>query len=151
MNIAVAADHKGFQLKRDVKSYLESLGHRVIDCGTDGDAAVDYPDFGAAAARSVQEGAADLGLAFCWTGTGMAIVANKLRGIRSAVVLNSDMADLARRHNNVNVLAIPSKYVEPEQARAIVDAWLGAVFEGGRHARRLDKIAALERPAPAQA
>ena len=156
MKIAMGADHKGFQLKRDIKIYLEALGHQVLDFGTDSDASVDYPDFGAAAARAVQSGAADLGVTFCWTGTGMAIAANKLKGIRSAVALNTDMAELARRHNNVNVLAIPSKYVEPEQAKAIVDAWLKASFEGGRHETRVAKIARLEdspsgtaqRPAP---
>ena len=102
------------------------------------------PISGAAAARAVQSGAADLGLTFCWTGTGMAISANKLSGIRSAVALNTDMAELARRHNNVNVLAIPSKYVEPEQAKAIVDAWMKAPFDGGRHSRRIDKIRRFE-------
>jgi len=145
MKIAVGADHKGFQLKRDIKTYLEALGHQVLDFGTDTDASVDYPDFGAAAARAVQSGAADLGLTFCWTGTGMAIAANKLSGIRSAVALNTDMAELARRHNNVNVLAIPSKYVEPEQAKAIIDAWLKAAFDGGRHEKRVAKISRLEK------
>jgi ribose 5-phosphate isomerase B len=145
MKIAVGADHKGFQLKRDIKTYLEALGHQVLDFGTDSDASVDYPDFGAAAARAVQSGAADLGLTFCWTGTGMAISANKLSGIRSAVALNTDMAELARRHNNVNVLAIPSKYVEPEQAKAIIDAWLKAPFDGGRHEKRVAKISRLEK------
>jgi ribose 5-phosphate isomerase B len=144
MKFAVGADHKGYHLKCDIKGYLESLGHQVLDFGTDGDASVDYPDFGAAAARAVAGGDAEFGLLFCWTGTGMAITANKVRGIRSAVVLHTDMADLARRHNNVNVLAIPAKYVEPEQAKAIIEAWLAAEFEAGRHARRLDKIAALE-------
>jgi len=145
MRIALGADHKGFRLKREIHEYLESRGHEVIDFGTDGDDSVDYPDFGAEAARAVAEGRADVALTFCWTGAGMAITANKIPGIRSAVALNTDMAELARRHNNVNVLAIPSKYVEPEQARAIIEAWLGTSFEGGRHERRLGKIAALER------
>jgi len=144
MKIALGADHKGFRLKRDIRSFLESQGHEVVDFGTDSDESVDYPDFGIAAARSVARGEAQLGLLFCWTGTGMAITANKLPGIRSAVVLNTDMAQLARQHNDVNVLSIPSKYVEPEQARAIVQSWLEARFEGGRHARRLAKIQELE-------
>jgi ribose 5-phosphate isomerase B len=144
MKIALGADHKGFQLKNDIKKYLEALGHQALDFGTNSDLSVDYPDFGAAAARAVQSGSADLGLVFCWTGTGMAISANKLAGIRSGVALNTDMAELARRHNNVNVLAIPSKYVEPEQAKAIVDAWLKASFDGGRHEGRVAKIARLE-------
>lgn len=140
MKIALGADHKGFQLKRDIRGFLESQGHEVLDFGTDSDASVDYPDFGRAAASAVARGEAELGLVFCWTGSGMAIAANKLSGIRSAVVLNTDMAQLARQHNDVNVLSIPSKYVEPEQARAIVQSWLEARFEGGRHARRLAKI-----------
>jgi len=144
MKIALGADHKGFRLKRDIRGFLESQGHQVLDFGTDSDESVDYPDFGGAAARAVAEGEAELGLVFCWTGTGMAIAANKLHGIRSAVVLNTDMAQLARQHNDVNVLSIPSKYVEPEQARAIVQSWLDARFEGGRHARRLEKIGRLE-------
>ena len=147
MRIALGADHKGFQLKRDIRGYLEAQGHEVHDFGTDSDESVDYPDFGAAAAKAVAAGQADLALTFCWTGTGMAIAANKLPGIRSAVVLNTDMAELARQHNNVNVLSIPSKYVEPEQAKAIVATWLAATFEGGRHARRVDKITALEQEA----
>ena len=145
MKIAVGADHKGFGLKRDIKGYLEAQGHEVIDLGTDSETSVDYPDFGAKTAQAVADGTADLGLTFCWTGTGMAIAANKLKGIRSAVALNTDMAQLAKEHNNVNVLAIASKYVEPEQAKAIVATWLAAEFEGGRHARRVEKIAALER------
>jgi ribose 5-phosphate isomerase B len=144
MNIALGADHKGYQLKQDIKRYLEAIGHHVIDFGTSNDESVDYPDFGAAVANAVRRKEADLGLTFCWTGTGMAIAANKLPGIRSGVALNTDMAELARRHNNVNVLAIPSKYVEPEQAKAIVDAWLAARFEGGRHERRVEKIDRLE-------
>lgn len=144
MKIALGADHKGFRLKRDIRSFLESQGHEVLDFGTDSDESVDYPDFARAAAKAVADGRAELGLMFCWTGTGMAITANKLHGIRSAVVLNTDMAQLARQHNNVNVLALPSKYVEPEQARAIVQSWLLARFEGGRHERRLDKIERLE-------
>jgi ribose 5-phosphate isomerase B len=144
MKFALGADHKGFQLKENIKGYLQSLGHEVIDFGTSSDEPVDYPDFAVSAARAVADGKADLGMTFCWTGTGMAIAANKLAGIRSAVVLNADMAELARRHNDVNVLALPSKYLEPEQAKAVVDAWVGATFEGGRHERRVRKIAKLE-------
>jgi ribose 5-phosphate isomerase B len=150
MKIAVGADHKGFRLKRDIRGFLESQGHEVIDFGTDSDASVDYPEFAQAAAKAVASGQADLGLVFCWTGTGMAIAANKLAGIRSAVALNTDMAQLARQHNDVNVLSIPSKYVEPEQARAMVQSWLEARFEGGRHARRLAKLETREEASHAQ-
>lgn len=144
MKLALGADHKGYPLKENIKGYLQSIGHEVIDFGTDSPESVDYPDFGGAAAKAVAAGEAELGIIFCWTGTGMAITANKVKGIRCGVALNTDMAELARRHNNANVLALPSKYVEPEQAKAIVDAWLNAPFEGDRHARRVAKIGALE-------
>lgn len=144
MKLALGADHKGYPLKENIKGYLQSIGHEVIDFGTNSAESVDYPDFGAAAAKAVAAGDADLGIIICWTGTGMAITANKVKGIRCGVALNTDMAELARRHNNANVLALPSKYVEPEQAKAIVDAWLSAPFEGDRHARRVAKIGALE-------
>jgi len=144
MKLALGADHKGFPLKENIKGYLQSLGHEIVDFGTNSEDSVDYPDFGGAAAKAVASGKADLGIIFCWTGTGMAITANKVQGVRCGVALNTDMAELSRKHNDANVLALPSKYVEPEQAKAIVDAWLGAEFEGGRHERRVAKIGALD-------
>jgi ribose 5-phosphate isomerase B len=140
MKIAIGADHKGFELKEKIKKYLMDLGHQVIDFGTHSTESVDYPDFGFRVAESVAEGGADFGITVCWTGNGMNIVANKVRGVRSALCLNEEMASLARSHNNANVLALSSKFVSEEQAKKIVDVFLHIEFGGGRHARRLEKI-----------
>jgi ribose 5-phosphate isomerase B len=140
MKIAIGADHKGFELKEKIKKYLMDLGHQVIDFGTHSTESVDYPDFGFRVAELVAEGGADFGITVCWTGNGMNIVANKVRGVRSALCLNEEMASLARSHNNANVLALSSKFVSEEQAKKIVDVFLHIEFGGGRHARRLEKI-----------
>jgi ribose 5-phosphate isomerase B len=140
MKISVGADHKGFELKEKVKQYLTKLGHEVIDFGTDSTESVDYPDFGFKVAESVAKGEADFGITVCWTGNGMNITANKVKGIRSALCLDDEMAMLARAHNNANVLALASNFVWEEMAKKILDVWLATEFEGGRHARRLKKI-----------
>jgi ribose 5-phosphate isomerase B len=145
MKIALGADHKGFELKETIKKYLMNLGHQVTDFGTDATQLVDYPDFGFKAAQSVAKGESDFGIVFCWTGNGMNIVANKVKGIRSALCLNEEMASLARAHNNANVLALASKFVSEELAKRIVDVWLSTEFEGGKHKQRLDKIKAFEK------
>jgi ribose 5-phosphate isomerase B len=103
MKIALGADHKGFELKGKIKEYLVDLGHQVTDFGTDATQSVDYPDFGFKVAESVAKGESDFGIVFCWTGNGMNIVANKVKGIRSALCLNEEMASLARAHNNANI------------------------------------------------
>ncbi len=140
MKIALGADHKGFELKEKIKKYLIELGHQVTDFGTDSTESVDYPDFGFKVAESVGKGESDFGVAICWTGNGINIVANKVKGVRSALCLNEEMASFARSHNDANVLALSSKYVSEDLARKIVDTWLSTKFEGGRHARRLEKI-----------
>jgi ribose 5-phosphate isomerase B len=140
MKISMGADHKGFELKEKVKQYLTKLGHEVIDFGTDSTESVDYPDFGFKVAESVAKGEADFGVVVCWTGNGMNITANKVKGIRSALCLDDEMAMLARAHNNANVLALASNFVWEEMAKKILDVWLATEFEGGRHARRLKKI-----------
>jgi len=145
MKISLGADHKGYELKEKIKIYLLDLGHQVTDFGTDATQSVDYPDFGFKAAQSVAKGESDFGIVFCWTGNGMNIVANKVKGIRSALCLNEEMASLARAHNNANVLALASKFVSEELAKRIVDVWLSTEFEGGRHKQRLDKIKAFEK------
>ena len=144
MKISLGTDHRGFELKEKVKEYLIHLGHQVTDFGTNSTQPVDYPDFGFKVAESVARGEFDFGVTFCWSCNGMNIVANKVKGIRSALCLNEDMARLAREHNNANVLALASKFVSAEQAKEIVDAWLAADFEGGRHIPRLDRIKAYE-------
>ena len=145
MKISLGADHKGYELKEKIKIYLLDLGHQVTDFGTDATQSVDYPDFGFKAAQSVAKGESDFGIVFCWTGNGMNIVANKVKGIRSALCLNEEMASLARAHNNANVLALASKFVSEELAKRILDIWLSTEFEGGRHKQRLDKIKAFEK------
>ena len=145
MKISLGADHKGYELKEKIKIYLLDLGHQVTDFGTDATQSVDYPDFGFKAAQSVAKGESDFGIVFCWTGNGMNIVANKVKGIRSALCLNEEMASLARAHNNANVLALASKFVSEELAKRILDIWLSTEFEGGRHNQRLNKIKAFEK------
>jgi len=144
MKIALGADHRGFELKKKIKIYLIDLGHQVTDFGTDSTESVDYPDFGFKVAESVAKGEADFGITFCWTGNGMNMVANKVKGIRSALCINEEMARLTRGHNDANVLALASKFVSEEQAKKIVDVWLSTEFEGGRHIPRIEKIMAFE-------
>lgn len=140
MRVSLGADHRGFELKESVKKYLTELGHDVTDFGTSSTEAVDYPDFGFKVAESVAKGESDFGVTVCWTGNGMNITANKVKGVRSALCLNEEMTKLARTHNNANVLALASKFVSEEVAKKILDVWLATDFEGGRHARRLEKI-----------
>ena len=140
MKISIGADHRGVELKEEVKKYLTGLGHEVTDFGTDSTEPVDYPDFGFKVAGSVAKGQVDFGIVVCWTGNGMNIAANKVKGVRSALCLNEEMAMMARAHNDANVLSLASNFVCPDTARRILDAWLTTDFEGGRHARRLQKI-----------
>jgi ribose 5-phosphate isomerase B len=145
MKISVGADHRGFELKEKIKEYLTKLGHEVTDFGTNSTESVDYPDFGLKVAESVAKGDADFGITVCWTGNGMNIAANKVKGVRSALCLNEEMAMLARAHNDANVLALASNFVSKEMAQKILDVWLATEFEGGRHIRRLEKIKAQEK------
>jgi len=140
MKVAVGADHRGYELKEKIKLYLITLGHQVSDFGTNSTESVDYPDFGFKVAESVAKGKSDFGIAICWTGNGINIVANKVKGIRSALCLNPEMAGFARSHNDANVLALSSQYVSEDQAKKIVDVWISTKFEGGRHTSRLEKI-----------
>ena len=140
MKISLGADHRGFELKEKIKKYLTDLGHQVTDFGTTSTESVDYPDFGFKVAESVARGESDFGITFCWTGNGMNIAANKVKGVRSALCLNGEMATLARSHNDANVLALASKFVSEEQAKKILDVWFVTDFEGGRHIPRLEKI-----------
>lgn len=148
--MALGADHAGFPLKLDLKQWLVSEGHTVIDAGTHSQDAVDYPDYAAIVARAVAGGEAERGLLICGTGIGMAITANKIPGIRAAVCADADTARLSRRHNDLNVLALAGRVTSLDQAIAIVCAWLETSFEGGRHQRRLAKVAGLERLVPVE-
>ena len=144
MRVALAADHAGVALKRDVKHLLTDLHAEVEDFGTDSDASVDYPDYAERVARAVAAGKADVGILICGTGIGMAMAANKVAGIRAAPVTDVETARLSREHNDANVLAIGARTTPIDRAMAIVRVFLDTEFAGGRHQRRLDKIAALE-------
>jgi len=142
--VALGADHAGFRLKQELKQWLVSEGHTVVDAGTHSEESVDYPDFAAAVARTVASGEAQRGLLVCGTGIGMAISANKVDGIRSGVCHDVETARLSRQHNDLNVLALAGRSTSRDAAVAIVAAWLDTAFEGGRHERRLAKVAGLE-------
>lgn len=144
MKIAVGSDHAGFELKQRLVARLGERGHQVEDLGVASPARSDYPDQAAAVARAVAAGAAERGLLVCGTGVGMAIAANKVRGVRAANCDDLWVARLARAHNDVNVLALGARVVGPGLAEAILEAFLETPFEGGRHAVRVDKIGGLE-------
>src|SRR5438270_4499533 len=145
MRIALGADHAGYQLKDEIKQHLEQQGIIVRDEGTSSAESVDYPDYARSVAHDVHEGRADLGILVCGSGIGMAITANKVAGIRAANVSTAYEAQMSREHNNANVLALGSRILNPEQAIAIVDTWLSTQFVGGRHERRVEKIAEVEK------
>jgi len=142
--IAIGADHKGFKLKEEIKKKLSSEGHQVTDLGGFSEDSVDYPEFACKVGKTVSEGKVDFGIAICWSGTGMTIAANKVRGVRAALCINADMARLAREHNDANVLTLGSRYITPDIAELIVQTWLGTEFAGGRHERRVEKIKQIE-------
>jgi ribose 5-phosphate isomerase B len=123
---------------------LERLGNEVVDCGSDGEQAVDYPDIAADVARRVSDGTVERGILLCCTGVGMSIAANKLPGVRAATCHDEVTAEMSRRHNDLNVLCLSAELIGPEVQDKIIRTWLSTPFEGGRHARRVAKIAALE-------
>ncbi len=139
-SIAIGTDHAGFKLKETIKAHLKSQGYIVTDFGTDSEEAVDYPDFIRPAAQSVANGENDLGIVLGGSGNGEAIVANKVKGVRCAVCWNEESARLAKGHNNANVISIGARMVSENEGIGIVDAWLNAEFQGGRHLRRIEKI-----------
>ena len=145
--LAVGADHAGYELKAVLKEHLMKQGIQVIDFGTNSGESTDYPDYARAVAQSVAEQKSDLGLLVCSTGVGMSITANKVPGARAALVFDEQMASLARQHNNANVLCLGQKFTPPELAKKIVDTFLAAHFEGGRHERRVSKMERAGTPA----
>jgi len=145
MRIAVGADHAGFHLKQLLALHLDGLGHEVTDMGTDSEEPVDYPEFGAAVGRAVASGIADLGLCICGTGIGIGIAANKVPGVRAAVVHDVTTARLAKVHNHANVVCLGGRIVGEQVATDAVEAFLAASPEGGNHNRRVAEIAGLER------
>ncbi len=142
--IAVASDHAGLSLKRHLIEHLKAAGHTVTDFGPETADSVDYPDHGAPAARAVAAGECALGLLVCGTGIGMSMVANKVRGIRAALCHTEWEARATRAHNDANVLCLGERVIGPGLAEAILDAFLASEYEGGRHARRVQKITDLE-------
>lgn len=144
MKIVIGSDHRGFAAKESIKQLLRTLGHEIIDVGTDSNKSCDYPDAAFPAAQKVARGEADLGILMCGSGIGMSIAANKVHGIRAALCHDELTTEMARRHNNANVLCLPADLVGDALMRRIVDVWLKAPFEGGRHEARVRKIGEIE-------
>jgi ribose 5-phosphate isomerase B len=144
MKIAIGSDHRGFDAKQRIVSLLEKLGHEVLDLGPLGKESIDYPDIALQVAQAVSEGRVERGILLCGTGIGMCIAANKVRGVRAAPCHDSITAEMSRRHNDANVLCLSGDLLGDELMGRMVKIWLTTEFEGGRHARRLEKIARFE-------
>jgi len=144
MKIAIASDHAGFSEKEQLKPLLDELGIQYEDLGTVSTESVDYPDYARKVGDEVAQGKVDSGLLICGSGTGMAIAANKVPGVRAAVAWSPEIASLAREHNDANVLALGARVIPFEELTRIVRAWFAAEFGGGRHAQRVNKIRAIE-------
>jgi len=144
VRLVLASDHAGYELKEYLGRFLEESGHEVIDVGTHTDESVDYPDFGRKAAELVSQGQVEAGILVCGTGVGMCVVANKIKGVRAALVTDVFVAAQSKRHVDTNCLVLGGQVTGKGLAREIVRVWLETPFEGGRHARRLQKIRELE-------
>lgn len=142
--LVIGSDHGGYELKCAICELLRQRQLEFDDLGTYGSDSVDYPDFAAKVAMSVRDGQAEAGILICGTGIGMSIAANKFHGIRAALVHDQFTAQMAREHNNANILVLGGRVLTAEAGRALVEIWLGARYEGGRHQQRLDKISAIE-------
>lgn len=143
MTISIGCDHAGFPYKDSIVRLLKKRSIEVLDFGTNSPASVDYPDFVHPAANAVESGRAQLGILLCGSGNGVAMTANKHQGIRAAVCWKTELAKLARQHNNANMLALPVRFISKRMALSIVNAFLGSNFEGGRHEGRVKKIACV--------
>ncbi|MFZ1683978.1 MAG: ribose 5-phosphate isomerase B [Candidatus Zixiibacteriota bacterium] len=147
MKVALGADHRGYDFKERIKALLARMGIETIDFGTnDSTTSVDYPNFGLKVAHAVADHKVDFGINVCWTGNGMNIAANKVKGVRSGLALSPEMAQLTRAHNNANVLALSGKYTPSDQVEEIVKTFLETKFEGGRHERRIEEFEKEEDP-----
>ena len=145
MKISIGCDHSALELKNDLKAYLESKGHTVIDRGTYTKDSCDYTDYGYMVAKDIQKGEVERGIVICFTGIGMSMIANKVKGVRCALVCNKDAAQLTREHNDSNCLALSAKYTGLAFAKEIVDVWLNTEFSHNeRHQRRINKITKYE-------
>jgi ribose 5-phosphate isomerase B len=144
MKIAIGSDHRGYDAKRRVVLSLQNMGHEVLDMGTDSSASVDYPDFAFLVAQAISGQQADRGILICGTGIGMCIAANKVAGVRAAPCHDTITAEMSRRHNDANVLCLSADLLSEELIDRMVKIWLETEFEGGRHARRVEKIRGIE-------
>jgi len=144
VKIAIGSDHAGFSLKEYIKKFLGEMNIEIDDAGAGSEESVDYPDYGIEVARKVSSGITEWGILVCGSGIGMSIVANKLPGVRAALCLDADTAQMSRRHNDSNVLVLAGKKTDAREAESILRTWLDTPFDGGRHQRRLDKIRAIE-------
>jgi len=140
IKLAMASDHAGYHMKEHIKDYLLKKGYLIKDFGCNSDESCDYPDFAHPFAKAVEKGDFDLGISLCGSGNGINITANKYAGIRSALCWDIELAELARKHNNANICALPARFITNKKAEKIVDAFLTTEFEGGRHQIRIDKI-----------
>ena len=144
MRVAVGADHAGFALKERVRVHLEGRGHAVLDMGTASTEPTDYPQYAFRVAEAVRDGIVERGVLVCDTGNGIAIAANKVHGIRAALVINARHAEMSRRHNDANIMVLGSAILPEPEEIPLIDAWLSTPFDGGRHARRLGQISTYE-------
>ncbi|MDP4175769.1 MAG: ribose 5-phosphate isomerase B [Bacteroidota bacterium] len=140
MKISIGSDHAGYNYKEKIKKHLIEKGYEVIDHGTNSTESVDYPDFIRPTAQDVADNISEKAIGVCGSGVGVSIVANKVKGVRAALVFNEEMAKLSVEHNNANFLALGEKFVKEENLFRIIDTWLSSHFEGGRHQRRVEKI-----------
>ena len=145
MKIAVASDHRGIAMKSKILDMVRGMGHEVLDFGPETADSVDYPDFAGKVAKSVSESQVDRGVLICGTGIGMCMVANKFDGVRAASVWDDLTAQMSRMHNDANVLCLSADLIGEQSVGRLVDIWLKTVFEGGRHARRIEKISQIEK------
>lgn len=143
MIIPIASDHAGFEAKEKARKILEEMGHMPVDFGTHSDDSVDYPEFAVQVAKLINKGEHKLGILVCGSGQGMCMTANKFDNVRAALVYNENSAKMSRQHNNANILCLPGRELTDEQLKTILELWLNAEFEGGRHNRRVDKIHSL--------
>lgn len=141
--VPIGADHAGFQLKAIITNHLKNKGFEVEDFGCYSEDSIDYPDFGHPVASKVEEKEGTLGILICGSGNGINMTANKHQGVRSALCWNTEVASLAREHNNANIIALPARFITTEEALEMVDVFLSTTFEGGRHERRVNKIACV--------
>ena len=141
IKFGIAADHAGYELKEELKKYLAAKGYEATDYGTHSTESMDYPDVAHPLGEAIEKGEFPFGIAICGSGNGISMTVNKHQGVRAALCWNPELGALAKKHNNANILSLPARFISVDEAKAIVDSYLAAEFEGGRHQRRVEKIA----------